>query len=194
MVLHHFYAVYVLVGDAVGGDAVLSSQQVFAFDVELIDRCALVRNLPIVRHLYAGQLLQDVPDGAVTFFREACHVVDNRVPLCPYLRSFHDDFLDLDFFGLQADAVRLVLRLDRAGHRGISQAREAYHRLYGFGAVRVEAERPVLVRNGEGKDAFPVCLAEGDARALQRSMLRGIGHFPFPGPWLGVEGRGKAYR
>ena len=62
MVLHHLYTIYVLIGDAVGGDAVLSSQQVFAFDVELIDRCALVRNLPVVRHLDAGQLLQDVPD------------------------------------------------------------------------------------------------------------------------------------
>ena len=79
MVLHYLYTIYVLVGDAVGGDAVLSSQQVFAFDVELVDGCALVRNLPIIRHLYAGQLLQDVPDGAVAFFREACHVVDNRV-------------------------------------------------------------------------------------------------------------------
>lgn len=94
MVLHYLDRAHIFMTYAIGGDAVFASEQVGAFDVELVYILALILDLAIVGYINAGHTFQYITDGAILLLGKTADIVGDGVALFPYAVSLDSHFFE----------------------------------------------------------------------------------------------------
>ena len=105
VVLHHLGFLHVLGPDVVGELVILSLAQVKPLHGEAADGLSPVFDLPVLLHVYAGQLPQHVLEVVVALSGKLCQVVDDGVAAHRHGRPLHLHFLELESLLDKADDI-----------------------------------------------------------------------------------------